>query len=77
MTVKINNSGTGDVKAKINSAECEISNSGTGDVTGLRTSSKKMSLSNCGTGKIVIKQQKPQGDIKISPNCDRNIRFIK
>lgn len=75
--LKISNSGTGDVKAKINSAECDITNPGTGDVTGVRTSSKKMNLSNCGTGKIVIKQQKPQGDIKISPNCDRNIRFVK
>ena len=77
VSLKINNSGTGDIKAKLISSEAEISNSGTGDVTGVRTSSKKMSLSNCGTGKIVIKQQKPQGDVKISPQCDRNIRFIK
>ena len=75
--LNIQNSGTGDVKAKMTSAESDISNPGTGDVTGVRTSSKKMSLSNCGTGKIVIKQNMPQGDIKISPNCDRNIRFVK
>ncbi len=77
VTLNIHNSGTGDVKAKINSAESDISNSGTGDVTGLRSSSKKMKLSNCGTGKIVIKKQKIGGDIQISPNCDRNIRFVK
>ncbi len=73
----IRNSGTGDVDAKIKSSESEISNSGTGDVTGVRSSSKYMSLSNCGTGKIVINGSQNIGDVKIARNCDRNIRFIK
>lgn len=77
VTLNIQNSGTGDVKAKLTSSESNISNPGTGDITGVRLSSKKMKLSNCGTGKIVIKQQKVAGDVQISSECDRNIRFVK
>lgn len=73
----INNTGTGDVEAKVKSAECSISNSGTGDVTGVRASYNKMQLSNCGTGKIAIKRQKTSGDLQISSECSRNIRFVK
>lgn len=77
VNLKINNPGTGDVKAKLLSSEAEIANPGTGDVTGVRASSKKMKLSNCGTGKIVVKQHKTGGDVQISSTCDRNIRFVK
>lgn len=77
VVLNILNSGTGDVKAKLKSAESDISNPGTGDITGLHQSSKRMKLSNCGTGKIVIKQHKAACDLQISTSCDRNIRFVK
>lgn len=75
--LNISNCGTGDVKAKIESSKATISNSGTGDITGVRQSTSSMTISNSGVGKIVIKKQSNGGNVDISSNANRNIRFVK